>query len=621
MEMENIEIYANKCRSRMYVEVEWVAILFLNFVFINTKVVEEEQETKNIDQYYLIYVNNIYGDIPITSSSKNKYRKRDESIVFVESLVEEIHNLVIDNKDTYKNQKKLKEIEGNAQLKKRKENDEIVSYGDSEFVFPISSVSKSTILKAYLSVELVKRVKSLDNVIDCTPILINGYSASENFYNIEDIKRETHWKDVSIRDPADLHLSLISQGRFNESLVHVYDDSYYYPTSAGKDVDVIIVDSSFHFDYSEFSNTNDRTVKCLGVVKNGILKKSSDSKNCGICSIQHGERVSDALGGIKHGVASRANIYGVALNNRDGFYTNEEVLGALQYVMENLIRPHKTIINYSIFSYELKEYSESLFFRQLRLLIEEITKKGAIFFACAANDHRKIGGDTEYRYYPCELDNVICVGGLDMEDFTNEYIIHSRSNYGPSVNLYAPYTVVSLIKYDEKSDLSFEHSHGSSFSSPITAGIAATIMSENSNIKFDYKSMLQYLIDLGEKGIISGLEKDDNNVFVNNGKHITCSTSSIENKTTTTTSSKTTKPTSSKTTKLTSSKTTKPTSSKTTKLTSSKTTKLTSSKTTKPTSSKTTKLTSSKTTKPTSSKTTKPTSSKTTKPTSNYYNS
>ena len=61
---------------------------------------------------------------------------------------------------------------------------------------------------------------------------------------------------------------------------------------------------------------------------------------------------------------------------------------------------------------------------------------------------------------------------------------------------------------------------GTSFSSPIVAGIAATVMSEFPYYNFTTKKMREHLTKIGVRNIIKGIDKNHPNVFVNNGKHI-----------------------------------------------------------------------------------------------------
>ncbi|ORX38123.1 hypothetical protein BCR36DRAFT_442705 [Piromyces finnis] len=57
---------------------------------------------------------------------------------------------------------------------------------------------------------------------------------SHSYYSKSDILLETQWNNISIKKNTDLHLSLISQGMFNEKLINKYDTNYYYPESSGE---------------------------------------------------------------------------------------------------------------------------------------------------------------------------------------------------------------------------------------------------------------------------------------------------------------------------------------------------------------------------------------------------
>jgi len=621
-----------------------ITIIYLNLIFAKPKIIgekkrkEEKLAKKNEeDQYYLIYVHNSYGTIPITAAaataevpeattnttSENKLRKRKEQLQqqqqqqqksneLIESVIEKIHDLIMIHRDTYENPEKLEEmvekeekkknnnvhfqkrnkieieteieietkiesetdieikidveseieseIESETEIEDDNESADVISYGNSEFVYPISSVDHTTVLLAYLSKKLVKYVQSLDMVIDCIPDEIFGTSVLENnssnsnnsnnssnsnysrnsntttsssnnyhhrrssgssnnikhYYNLENIKSHTHWDNVLVRRNADNHLSLISQGRYDHTVIHQYDDNYYYPSSAGKDIDIILLDASFHFDYFEFYNT-DRFVECIEIFENGRSKRA-DFLQCGIPENDHGEKTADVAGGLKHGVANRANIYGIAFPHLGDLFKSSHLLIALQYIMENMIRPNKTVINFSFGVEETANNQSNI--NQMIAHINKIISKGGIVIASAGNMNTKI--DDNSVIYPCKLSNVICVGGIDQEKLhsKNVYRKHSNSNYGPRVDIYAPYYVDVEISL-KPNEVTLVKESGTSYSGPIVAGVAATIMSEHPDIKFNNSSMLKYLKSNGEVGIIEGLsKKEDSNVFINNGKHI-----------------------------------------------------------------------------------------------------
>ncbi|ORX33540.1 subtilisin-like protein [Piromyces finnis] len=388
-----------------YFSILVVISLLLNIPYTRGEKVLSNKDTiinAKKDQYYLIYFNNTYDEFKIFSNLKN--RKRQESYNNVLSFVDKIHNLIAENKHTYENPKILDKIEEKSKLKKRSNNSQqFFNYGNSELIYPISSVGNRVVFYSFLSYDLYKKVKTLNNVIECTT---NKYSVSINsYYNKEDILKETKWNKLSVRENADLHLSLISQGIYNTNIINKYDNNYYYPSSAGKDVDIVIMDSSFNFDYSEFENTNDRIAKCVAHIEDGkpVIGK------CGSCDYYHGEQVADTAGGLKHGVANLANIYGIAISsNENGEYLQSDILSALQFIYEKLIRPNKTVVNISSGNWQ---YEKDNFFIQYQEIVDKITKKGGIVVTSAGNDREEINPEINDLYYiPCSFNNTICVG-------------------------------------------------------------------------------------------------------------------------------------------------------------------------------------------------------------------
>jgi len=505
-----------------YFLIALVIILLLNVTDVESNKVlsnVDETEQKGKDQHYLIYVNNIYGEFEIFSKPKNN--KRQETNNFVYSMLDKINNIIIDNKDTYMDPEKLEEIENNSILRKRTIDNEIFNYGDFSLVYPISSVNNRVVFYGYLSEEVANKVKEEDYVIDCVP---NSYSFSiNNYYNTKDILKETKWKTLSIRKNADFHLSLISQNQYQKSLVNKYDHNFYYPTSAGKGIDIVIVDTSFNFKYSEFKNTNERSVKCMAEVKNGQINLSKDEGQCGSSSFNHGEQVADIAGGMKHGVANKANIYGVTFpTNDEGVVDDADIFAGLQFVIEKLIRPNKTIINISSGA---PDYIGSPKIAHYQKIIDKMVAKGAIVVTSAGNLRARLASAEDGWYHiPCSFNNTICVGGIDgneNSDMKDVYELIEYSNFGPDVDIYAPATVKSEIL--DKNKVKKVENDGTSFSVPLVSGVIASIMSENPDVNYTNKSILNLL-------------KKNSSTFdyayikcyiLNNGKHIVYSEDNI----------------------------------------------------------------------------------------------
>jgi len=426
-----------------------LSLLFTNFInakSINT-LSNDDKKLNHGDNYYFIFVNN-KSPTEYKVFYDSKVQKREESQIYIESLVDDIHKLIIDNKDTYRNPEKLDEIVKASQQEKVKRGDEdqeVHIYDESDFVYPISSVDDSVVLYAYLSEALAKELPSkFKNIIECSPNK-GEVTFTDHTYNVEEILSETKWSNVTVRENANQHLSLISQGKYNENIYGAYDNNFYYPSSAGKGVDIIFMDSSFNFNYSEFSNTDDRTVKCIGVVNE---KNIDFTDKCDVTPKYHGEQTSDTAAGLVHGVANRANVYGLALN----FGTKERILLGFQYVAEHMIRPHKTVINVSLGTFETKALGYD---RQLKSIIKKINQKGGIIVSSAGNNGVNLekyreNPETKNNYFvPCEYEETICVGGINNndKDFNNVYKVASGSNYGKNVDIYSPYYVsVTIIK-------------------------------------------------------------------------------------------------------------------------------------------------------------------------------
>ena len=264
--------------------------------------------------------------------------------------------------------------------------------------------------------------------------------------------------------------------------------------------------------------------------------------------------VADVAGGLANGIASKANIYGIAIYT--GNYRGEvrmfasSVINALTFIDDNYLTDskylYKTIINISAVYVVNHQGNPKKDTDCLYDIINDMNKKGVILVVASGNENESVDN---YKY-PCSFDNVICVGAIDNagindiyektkgsnEDkeifeetlkenikskdmLTKYYRRAAYSNYGKNVDLYAP-GAAKVNYYDEKGHEHEKYGEGTSFSSPIVAGIAATIMSEFPYYKFTTEKMLDHLVKIGVHNVIKGLEKGHPNVLVNNGKHI-----------------------------------------------------------------------------------------------------
>jgi len=412
-------------------------------------------------------------------------------------------------------------------------------------------------------------MKSFIHISVLLSTLLMGFAnagSSKPYYDKKEILSKTDWKDVGVAEDAPSHLSVISQGIYYENLHSKYDKNYYYPATAGRDIDVYMFDTSFNYSYDEFS---DISGSIDFMVKDGIVSKLNNTKvlyteNSGIPD--HGTMTSVAVAGKTMGVAKKANLHGVIMDYNKSKVKNyvfiaDNIFEWLKYLKENdLIKKHKTVFNFSIAGRtSLNTFKNGDSYTKLQDLINEIANNGAVFVAGAANDGKQPYQEDEV-VFPCSFDNVICVGGvgnfnitgiMDDEIDSSYYTLgkyniakETNSNYGDHVDIYAPFVFHYQGKFKGskktreeygiiEDDYEVEDTEygliiknfngvmpGTSFSTPIVSGVAATLMSELPERKFTSASMLSYLIDKGEKNKILGIPDGYPNVFLNNGKKI-----------------------------------------------------------------------------------------------------
>jgi len=258
-------------------------------------------------------------------------------------------------------------------------------------------------------------------------------------------------------------------------------------------------------DFDEYKGTPDeRIVKCDGEIYNGEFHSVSDEKNCQIgerFDIEHGTYVAISAIGKINGAAKKANLHMLATD-----YEDMDILKALEYI-EQHTEPRKTIINIS----RGCEDNKICYNQKVQDKIDELVDLGYIIFAAVGNSY-DYECDTQYI-----KKGVLHIGAINNEYFEehhnleNIYEIADYSSFGECVDLFAPGTIRLL------NSITMENS-GTSFASPISAGLASTIMSESPNTIFNYESMRKLLLDLSLKDIIKGLNETTPNRLINNGK-------------------------------------------------------------------------------------------------------
>ncbi|KAG4092850.1 hypothetical protein H8356DRAFT_1701549 [Neocallimastix lanati (nom. inval.)] len=104
---------------------------------------------------YLVYVSHTFSD--------NKSAQFKE---FINSVCDEIHELIVQNKDSYHDPSQLDKMEKEFEANK---DFNIKTYGNSPYVYPISTTNERTCLYAYLTSTIIDKVKQLPFVKSISP--------------------------------------------------------------------------------------------------------------------------------------------------------------------------------------------------------------------------------------------------------------------------------------------------------------------------------------------------------------------------------------------------------------------------------------------------------------------
>ncbi|ORX80377.1 subtilisin-like protein [Anaeromyces robustus] len=524
---------------------------------------------------YIIAIRRKENDENYIHASPEVQKKIDE---LVNDKMNDIYEIIEDKRDTYfldngEMDNNLNELENVNQLRKRSNkitkfyfintsslkriNDykkrslditnsnstiEYIPF-ESNIINHVCPVSNYYTVNAYLSDEVAEIVCNLDNVIHCeksvpldlpTPVKVQNLNETEIeiinknkndmneeeyetdnslpiYYDIEKIKNETKWSDVSVQyDEYYInHLSSISQGPIflnNKSK----DNYFYYPSSAGQGIDIYLMDMGLIVDHEDFDET-ERTITCDAIINDKIIRYTTENekKNCNLNDNvypDHGIMVTSIAGGNIFGVAKKANLHMIAST-----YSLDSSLRFFNYIIEHAT-PYKTVI--SISRGGLADYSDIL-----NEKINELINEGFILIVAAGNDDIDCCApkDSEEFFNFTGYPQTIVVGATSYE-FDYGYNKALYSNHGKCVDIFAPGNVI-FPNLSEGSRTDYDSMSGTSCAAPIVAGVAASIMAEHPDIKFDNEKMRQTLIEMSLKDIIYDIKNNDSpNRFLNNGK-------------------------------------------------------------------------------------------------------
>jgi len=198
-----------------------------------------------------------------------------------------------------------------------------------------------------------------------------------------------------------------------------------------------------------------------------FVSNNNDATDDNIFS--HGTAVSGLIAaGFNNGigiasVAPRCKILVMKAFDSQGIGYDNDVATAILYAVSRSVK----VLNFS--------FGDYVYSYLLRDVIKFAYSKNIVMFASSGNDA------SDVLHYPSAFDEVISVGASDADDRRASF-----SAYGETVDLYAPgYQILttSIVgKGSSEFNNDYTYINGTSFSSPICAGVAGLLLSKNKNL-------------------------------------------------------------------------------------------------------------------------------------------
>ncbi|KXK61806.1 peptidase S8/S53 subtilisin kexin sedolisin [Micromonospora rosaria] len=242
------------------------------------------------------------------------------------------------------------------------------------------------------------------------------------------------------------------------------DSSYTYPNTAGN-VHAYIIDTGIRFSHSDFGG---RAVSGFDAVDGG----AADDCN------GHGTHVAGTVGGGAYGVAKGVTLVGVRVLNCAGSGTNAGVIGGVDWVTANAVKP--AVANMSLGGGANAS---------LDTAVRNSINSGVTYGLAAGND----SGANACNTSPARTTEAITVGSTTNTDSRSSF-----SNIGTCVDIFAPGSAITSAWHTN--DTATNTINGTSMATPHVVGAAALVASVNPS--WTPQQVRDYLVNNATDGVI-----------------------------------------------------------------------------------------------------------------------
>ncbi|RLK24419.1 subtilisin family serine protease [Micromonospora sp. M71_S20] len=259
------------------------------------------------------------------------------------------------------------------------------------------------------------------------------------------------------------------------------NSSYTYPNTASN-VHAYIIDTGIRFSHSDFGG---RAVSGYDAVDGG----SADDCN------GHGTHVAGTVGGSAYGVAKGVQLVGVRVLNCQGSGTNAGVIGGVDWVTANAVKP--AVANMSLGGGANAS---------LDTAVRNSINSGVSYGLAAGNDS---GGNA------CNTSPARTAEGITVGSTTNTDARSSFSNIGTCLDIFAPGS--SITSAWHTNDTSTNTISGTSMATPHVVGAAALVASANPT--WTPQQVRDYLVNNATSNVVTnpGTGSPNKLLYVVNG--------------------------------------------------------------------------------------------------------